>query len=594
MSSYGNSGPRLAELPKLTNASQQLFALAAGLLTITLFALTPTTTRMAIAQISGLDIGLVRTVGGGAMAIALIIVFRIRPPSGRVQWQFLALFCLGSFVLFPSLFSLGTQNTSAAHASLVMASMPLVTSSIGFMLDGRFPRPAWLCGAALALVGELVLILIMNGGLSVQATAFGDLVVLASCISFCVGAVAGSRLAARIGPWRPTFWAIGIASVALFPLAVTEIGNISRITLTPSTWVALIHLSAGASVLACITWSYALARGGIARVAPLQFAQPVLALAFAATLLKETVSLALLLCGGVILVGVVIAWRSASVAANGTNESTPGGQLKLGKTAGQLWWLRRSVTSMLLAVPLAVGVGGDVPALAEEQDVDVLLLLAADVSYSVNSEEYDLQRAGYIAALTSPPVLAAIAAGAYGRIGICYVEWSGEAAQEVVVDWMLIDSAEAARAFAGRVAASSRSFADRTSISAAIRFATDQFERAPYSSSKRIIDISGDGDNNAGPGVANARSYALERGITINGLVIPNNDPVAEEHTKPIGGLVEYFRSNVIGGPKSFVAVANDFGAFGEVLAQKLATEIGLWPPLSTVIATAVSAPPRR
>lgn len=555
--------------------SRNLVALAAGIITITLFAMTPTTTRVAITQVNGLDIGLIRTLGGGGIAIALILLFRISPPRERHQWFCLLLFSVGSFVLFPSLFSIGTQRTSAAHASLIMASMPLVTSSIGFMLDRRLPPVAWLFGAAIALAGEMVLISMIKGSSSVQPTIVGDLLVLASCVSFCIGAVAGSRVAARIGPWRPTFWAIGIASAALFPLAAIRYSSLSISAFTSATWAALLHLTVGASVLACVTWSFALARGGIAKVAPLQFVQPMLALIFAAFLLGERLSVSLLACGLVILLGVVIAWQNASRSVATTANMRGGERAKLETVSARATLSLKSVFAFVSAAPIFAVAFAWVPAaLADERTVDVLLVLAADVSYSINAQEYDLQRAGYVAALTSRPVVSSIVGGPYGRIGICYIEWSGNAAQKVVVDWTMIDSAETASAFANRIAASPRSFAERTSISAAIDFSVGRLNQAPFASAARIIDISGDGDNNAGRGVASARDDAVHQGITINGLVILNNDPIAAEHTKPIGGLVGYFGRDVIGGPKSFVAVANDFAAFGRVLAKKMATEI--------------------
>jgi drug/metabolite transporter (DMT)-like permease len=294
----------------LAAQSQALSGLAAGILAITLFALTPTTTRTLVGQFSGLDIGLIRTVGGGAFAIPLIIGFRIRAPDGRREWQLILLFSLGCFALFPSLFSIGTQKTSATHASLIMASMPLTMSAIGFLLNKRAPPLAWFAGAALALAGELVLISIADRGASPQSVITGDLLVLVSCIAFCVGAVAGSRLTARIGPWRPTFWAIAIAGAALFPLALAKNQSVLAFNISPTICAALIHIVVGANILACVAWSFALARGGIARVASLQFAQPALAMFFAAALLGESIGVGLLVCGMAILAGVIIAWRS--------------------------------------------------------------------------------------------------------------------------------------------------------------------------------------------------------------------------------------------------------------------------------------------
>jgi len=568
-------GDRLINISHRTTGTTHLFAFAAGMLTITLFALTPTTTRLAISQLSGLDIALFRVVGGGVAAFILIALFRIRRPSERAQWKLLALFSAGSFILFPTLFSVGTQNTSAIHASLIMASMPLVTSSLGFVLDQRAPRIAWLLGAALAVIGEVVLIFTANESLSAQPSIAGDLLVLLGCAAFCVGAVAGSRAARLIGPWRSTLWAIAVAGAALFPIAATHIESFSSLTFDPVIWIALFHLSMCATILACVAWSFALARGGIARVAPLQFAQPVLALIFAAALLGERVSFASILCGITILTGVVVAWRNAS-AAKPTNDSlwSRGTPSDVGLTASaarprkRLFFLLATVAATTAAVAWAR------PAWADERPVDLLLVLAADVSYSINDEEFRLQQAGYAAAIASPSVLSAIAKNTHRKIGICYVQWSGDAAQKVVVDWTLIDNAEASRAFANQIANSPRSFAERTSISAAIDFSAAQFDRAPFQSRRRVIDISGDGDNDAGRSVANARDEAVKHGIVINGLVILNNSPIASEHTAPIGGLEEYYRREVIGGSNAFAVMVNDFAAFSEALARKLATEI--------------------
>ena len=166
----------------------------------------------------------------------------------------------------------------------------------------------------------------------------------------------------------------------------------------------------------------------------------------------------------------------------------------------------------------------------------LLLVLAADVSYSIRADEYELQRAGYASALTDPQVLAAIQANPHGRIGICYVEWSGDAAQKVVVDWMIVDGIETARKFAAGVAESPRSFSERTAIGAAIDFSIKQIARAPFASSTRVIDISGDGDSNAGRDAANARDEAISQGITINENV-PSPDTATSADDK--AGIIE-------------------------------------------------------
>jgi hypothetical protein len=202
--------------------------------------------------------------------------------------------------------------------------------------------------------------------------------------------------------------------------------------------------------------------------------------------------------------------------------------------------------------------------------------LASDVSRSVDDAKFRLERDGYMAAISNPRVIEAIQSGPQGRIAICFVEWSGVAAQKVVVDWTLIDGMKAAQDFASQLAETQRSFADRTSISGGIDFAMVRLERAPFQSSRRTIDVSGDGTNNSGREVAAARDDAVAQGVTINGLVILTDQPLSwsAEHTNPPGGLEAYYRNNVVGGPNSFVMVAESFNAFSQAILKKLIAEV--------------------
>jgi hypothetical protein len=227
----------------------------------------------------------------------------------------------------------------------------------------------------------------------------------------------------------------------------------------------------------------------------------------------------------------------------------------------------------LLPVLLIV-LGAAAPAAAEP--TDLLLVLAADVSRSIDRAKFELQRQGYAAAIADPLVLDAIRSGRHRRIAICFVEWSG--AQKVVIDWTEIGDAESAHAFADQLLEAPRSFADRTSISGGIDFAMMQFARAPFEGARRTIDISGDGDNNAGRDVNLARDEAVAKGVTINGLVIltDRTNAFSPQHTNPTGGLEKYYRDNVIGGPSSFVLVAQNFDSFGQAIVNKLIAEIAL------------------
>jgi hypothetical protein len=216
------------------------------------------------------------------------------------------------------------------------------------------------------------------------------------------------------------------------------------------------------------------------------------------------------------------------------------------------------------------------PSLRAAEPIDLLLVLAADVSRSVDNEKFKLQREGYAAAIADRRVLEAISSGRYGRIAVLFLEWSGLGNQKVVIDWTPIDGPKAAQEFGDRLLESPRSFADRTSISGGIDVAMEQLARAPFAAKRRTIDISGDGTNNAGRDVTLARDQALALGITINGLVILSDHPMPwnPEHTNPPGGLANYYRVNVTGGPGSFVLEAKDFGSFGQAIIKKMIAEI--------------------
>jgi len=239
----------------------------------------------------------------------------------------------------------------------------------------------------------------------------------------------------------------------------------------------------------------------------------------------------------------------------------------------------RAIRSLLVLLALLAAM----PIARAAEQVDLLLVLAADVSRSVDMRKFQLQREGYAAAIADQRVLEAISSGRHRRIAICFVEWSGVSAQKLVIDWTLIDGPDAARKFGDQLLELPRSFAERTSISGGIDFAMALLERAPFEAARRTIDVSGDGTNNSGRDVSLARDDALAKGVTINGLVILSDRPMAwnPEHTNPPGGLEHYFRRYVIGGPGAFVIVAADFNSFGQAIIKKLIAEIAEVPPRS-------------
>ena len=213
--------------------------------------------------------------------------------------------------------------------------------------------------------------------------------------------------------------------------------------------------------------------------------------------------------------------------------------------------------------------------------VDLALVLAADVSRSIDDDEFKLQRQGYAAAITNPRVLSAIAAGQYGAIAVCFIEWSGPEEQQVIADWTVIRDGESAAAFAALLIDTPRAFVGRSSISAALDFGRAYFAKSGVTPERRVIDVSGDGTNNSGRPAPDARDEAVAAGFTINGLAIINEHPNPGyfAHTQPPEGLPEYYRQNVIGGQGAFLMVIQDFSTFGEAITNKLVNEIAANDP---------------
>ena len=231
--------------------------------------------------------------------------------------------------------------------------------------------------------------------------------------------------------------------------------------------------------------------------------------------------------------------------------------------------MRRFAVALVLLLALPV-------TLARAQEVDVALVLAVDVSLSMDRDEQRAQREGYVAAVRHPAVLDAIRRGRVGRIALAYMEWGGPWTQNVVADWTVIDDADSAEAFAARLADAPTTTSRGTSISAALDRAVALLDRAP-AAARRVVDVSGDGPNNMGPLVTEARDRALAAGVEINGL------PLMIKETDRLFSIPEldlYYQDCVVGGPAAFVIPVLDKARFASAIRQKLILEIaGRAPP---------------
>jgi len=220
--------------------------------------------------------------------------------------------------------------------------------------------------------------------------------------------------------------------------------------------------------------------------------------------------------------------------------------------------------------------------------VDVELVLAVDVSYSMDMDELAIQREGYAQAIVSREFLQALKAGPHGRIAVTYFEWAASSDQKIIIPWRLIDGPETADAVASEIMKTPIRRASRTSISGAINFAMALFDENPHRGLRRVIDISGDGPNNNGAPVTIARDAAIEKGVVINGLPIMVKEP--SYSTMDIENLDAYYEDCVIGGPGAFVVTIKEREKFKEAIRTKLLLEVAGRTPEHPVVPVAAPA----
>jgi hypothetical protein len=221
-------------------------------------------------------------------------------------------------------------------------------------------------------------------------------------------------------------------------------------------------------------------------------------------------------------------------------------------------------------LPVAPGAG------RAEESVDLLLVLAVDVSRSIDDDEARLQREGYRSAMTDPRVLEAIRAGMMGAIAVAYVEWAGSDYQRLVIPWTHIGSTAEAEAWAEALEQAPRVALSWTSISGGLDFSMRTLTESPFEGTRRVIDVSGDGVNNSGVPVEAVRDRVVAQGVTINGLPIMNDRPTFGRPS-PMP-LDQYYREAVIGGEGAFLIAAEDFESFGNAVRRKLVREIAGLP----------------
>jgi len=237
-----------------------------------------------------------------------------------------------------------------------------------------------------------------------------------------------------------------------------------------------------------------------------------------------------------------------------------------------------------------ITLGCGTPALSQGIDaqtpprVDVALVIAVDVSRSMDDEEFRVQRDGYVEAIRHSDFVKATTSGGYGRIALTYVEWSGQFYQKIVVPWRVIDGAKAAESFSEALEAEPTVTGHGTSVSLAIAFGSELLATSGYEAARRVIDISGDGTNNYGPPVTNARDAAVAAGIVINGL------PILLRPSPIVPDIVGYYSDCVIGGAGAFVLPVRNASEFAAAIRRKLILEVA-GRPSTTIIPAAAKEP---
>ena len=222
------------------------------------------------------------------------------------------------------------------------------------------------------------------------------------------------------------------------------------------------------------------------------------------------------------------------------------------------------------------------PGEGRSADVDVALVLAVDISNSMDPDEQALQRDGFVQAFRSALVHQVIRSGMLGRVAVTYVEWAASNNQKIIVPWTEMEDAEDAIAFAEQLARAPISRAPRTSISGAIDFSVRLLQERPGEAMRRVIDISGDGANNQGRSVTAARDDAVAKGFTINGLPLLLKRRVASSYD--VENLDEHYRDCVIGGSGSFMLPVQDRSQFAEAIKTKIIREIAGLEPRARLI----------
>lgn len=284
--------------------------LFAALCAVVLWGASPVATKIAVTDLPPLAVVVLRTLLGGLAALPLALALRIPLPATSEQRGVLLLSAICGFIAFPLLFTIGVKLTSANHASMILAALPIFTGAIAMAWEKRQPKGVWWMGCAIALAGELMLISGREPGLG-NSSWTGDFIVLASNLFASLGYVAGGRLQRAGYPSTgTTFWGAGLTAVILIPTIPFLVRGVEVPSVGIQSWLGVAYLAIGVTIVGYVLWYWALGKGGIARIGLVQFLQPISGIVLAWLLLGEQVGLGFVISSALVLTGVWVAMRA--------------------------------------------------------------------------------------------------------------------------------------------------------------------------------------------------------------------------------------------------------------------------------------------
>lgn len=279
-------------------------------LVMVIWGATPIATRLALDDMAPLLVASLRTAIAGLLALPLLVLGRQGLPAGVESRRLLAVSAVTGFVAFPIVYTIGQQRTSALHGVMILAALPIFTGGYAALVARRRPGRWWLVGCGIAFAGEVILLAARSSG-SGDSTLLGDLLVLVAALGVAAGYVAGAMLPPRgFSSRATTFWGVALGALILAPLAAGLLGAGGAPDADATSWGAVLFLAVLTSIVGYIGWYWALDRGGISRIATLQFLQPLAGFALAVLVLSEAVTVSIVAGGVAIVGGIAVAQRS--------------------------------------------------------------------------------------------------------------------------------------------------------------------------------------------------------------------------------------------------------------------------------------------